>query len=215
MGRQLSTVTGVISEPARVGVAVPRNFERIRAAALHSFGEHGAAATTMRGVAAAAGVSLGLVQHHFATKAGLIEAVDDYVMKLVVSMMSRPLSEPPVDSVAEIGNRITTMFSEEPDVVAYLGRALADGSPIGARIFDTLLASGIARWQQRIDRGEVRPDIDVTWAAINGLVLALGAISLRPHLDRHLAQPFMSAQQLERWQRAVDTLLRDGLFRHD
>lgn len=211
----LSTVAHVKSVSGRIAPEGPRNIERIRSAALRSFGEHGAAATTLRGVAAAAGVSLGLVQHHFATKAGLIEAVDDYVMKLVVSTMSRPLPEPPVDSVAEIGNRITTMFAEQPDVVAYLGRALADGSPIGTRIFDTLLASGIARWQQRIDRGEVRPDIDVTWAAINGLVLALGAISLRHHLDRHLAEPFTNPRQLDRWQRAVDTLLREGLFRRD
>ena len=38
----------------------------------------------MRGVAAGAGVSLGLVQHHFATKAGLTKAVDDYVVDLLV-----------------------------------------------------------------------------------------------------------------------------------
>ena len=52
----------------------------------------------------------------------------------------------------------------------------------------------------------------MTWAAINGLVLALGAISLRPHLDRHLAEPLITPAQLQRWQSAVDTLLRDGLF---
>jgi hypothetical protein len=59
----------------------------------------------------------------------------------------------------------------------------------------------------------LRPDVDVTWAAINGLVLALGAISLRPHLDRHLAESLLAPAQLQRWQAAVDTLLREGLFR--
>ncbi len=63
-----------------------------------------------------------------------------------------------------------------------------DGSPIGAQLFDTLLAVGISRWQQRIDRGEVRPDIDLTWAAINSMVLALGTISLKSHVERHLAR---------------------------
>ena len=58
----------------------------------------------------------------------------------------------------------------------------------------------------------MHPDIDVTWAAINGLVLALGAISLRPHLDRHLTEPFITPSQLARWQKATDTLLRGGLF---
>lgn len=167
----------------------------------------------MRGVAAGAGVSLGLVQHHFATKAGLTKAVDDYVVDLLVTTLSRPLSEPAVDSVTEIGSRVTYLFSTYPDMAAYVGRALADGSAVGARIFDTLLAVGIARWQQRIERGEVRPDVDITWAAINGLVLALGAVSLKPHLDRHLAEPLTSPAQLERWQRATDSLLREGLFR--
>ena len=155
----------------------PRNVERIRQAALRSFAENGTGATTMRGVAAAAGVSLGLVQHHFATKAGLIAAVDEFVLELVVSSMARPLPEPPVDSVAEIGGRVTGIFSEYPEVAAYLSRALVDGSAVGARLFDALIGVGVARWQQRVDRGEVRPDVDVTWAAINAIVLALGAIS--------------------------------------
>ncbi len=196
----------------RTGVQEPPNIGRIRAAALRSFALHGAAATTMRGVAAAAGVSLGLVQHHFATKAGLISAVDEYVLDLVVSAMSRPLPDPPVDSVAEIGGRVTKILAEQPDVAAYLSRALVDGSPVGARLFDMLLVVGVERWQLRVDRGEVRPDVDVLWAAINGLVLALGAISLKSHLDRHLDEPLTAPAQLDRWQRAVDTLLREGLF---
>jgi AcrR family transcriptional regulator len=209
----LSTVNTVVSDVGRTGAEEPRNIERIRAAALRSLAANGAAATTMRGVAAAAGVSLGLVQHHFATKAGLINDVDEYVLRLITTTMSRPLADPPVDSVVEIGDRVTTLFSEHPDVATYLGRALVDGSPAGVRIFDTLFAVGVARWQQRLDRGELRPDVDITWAAINGLVLALGAISLRSHLDRHLAEPLISPGQLARWQKAVDALLRGGLFR--
>lgn len=209
----LSTVVSVVSEAGAPNAEEPRYVERIRAAALRSLAAHGARATTMRGVAAAAGVSLGSVQHHFGTKAGLIQTVDDYVLRLVTSTMSRPLSEPPTDSVAEIGSRVTNLFAEQPEVAAYLGRALVDGSPVGAQIFDTLFAVGISRWQQRLERGELREDVDITWAAINGLVVALGAISLRPHLDRHLSEPLITPAQLDRWQLAVDMLLREGLFR--
>ncbi len=209
---ELSTVTHVASDVRGGRSEEPRNIERIRQAALQSFARSGTGATTMRGVAAAAGVSLGLVQHHFATKAGLIAAVDEFVLELVVSSMARPLPEPPVDSVAEIGGRVTAIFADHPEVAAYLSRALVDGSAVGTRLFDALIGVGVARWQQRIDRGEVRPDVDVTWAAINAIVLALGAISLRSHVDRHLPAPLTDPAQLERWQRAVDTLLRDGLF---
>ena len=126
------------------------------------------------------------MQHHFASKAGLIKSVDDYVLELVTTAMARPLPEPPADSVAEIGGRVTRIFTEHPDLAGYVGRALVDGSPLGVTIFDTLMTVGKARWAQRAERGETRSDVDLTWAAINALVLALGAVSLRTHIDRHL-----------------------------
>jgi len=186
--------------------------ERIRNAALKSFAARGAAGTSLRTVAADAGVSLGLVQHHFATKAGLIKAVDDYVLAGVLSVISRPIPEQS-DSVAEMGDRITTIITEQTEISDYLGRALIDGSPLGVSIFDALVGFGTARWNQRGERGETRQDIDLTWAAINSLVLALGTIVLRPHIERNIAEPLNSPAQLQRWLGSVTMLLREGLFR--
>ncbi len=204
----------VVSEAGRLGRDELSTIERIRDAALASFATHGTSATTLRAVAAGAGVSLGLVQHHFATKAGLIEAVDEYVFGVVVEAMSQPLLEPPGDSIGEIGSRVTRIIAEQPDVAGYVGRALVDGSPLGDTLFDALMTVGMARWQQRAERGEIRPDLDLTWATINGLVLALGAVSLRAHVDRHLPEPLTTPAQLERWQASVDSLIRDGVLRH-
>jgi AcrR family transcriptional regulator len=189
------------------------NIERIRDAALKSFAERGTSETTLRSVAAAAGVSLGLVQHHFATKAGLIKAVDDYVLEFIVTPMAEPISESPNDSISEIGDRVNRMFVGHPDVARYLGRALVDGSALGATIFDELFMLGTARWQERAERGETRPDVDLTWAVINSLVLALGAFSLRGHIDRHLPESLTTPAQLHRWQTNVSVLLRDGYYR--
>jgi AcrR family transcriptional regulator len=186
------------------------SIERIRSAALRSFATYGASATSLRTVAEAAGVSVGLVQHHFTNKAGLIKAVDDHVMAVVVELIAQPLPAPPADSIAEMGSRVTQFMSGYPDVVDYVGRALIDGSPLGTTIFDTLAAFGMARWSQRKERGEVRPDVDLTWAALNSLVLALGAMILRGHLERQLPEPFTTPRQLQRWQDAVNKLLRGG-----
>jgi AcrR family transcriptional regulator len=203
----------VVSEPARLDRNERSTVERIRQAALTSFAAHGTSATTLRAVAAAAGVSLGLVQHHFVTKAGLIAAVDEHVLAMVVTAMTQPIEHPPADSVAEVSSRIFALFANQPDVTDYVGRALVDGSPLGRKIFDTLLNSGLTRWQRRVERGETRPDLDVTWAALNSLVLALGTISLRMHIDRHLPEPLTTPAQLQRWLAAADALLREGLFR--
>jgi len=80
-------------------------------------------------------------------------------------------------------------------------------------VFDTLVANGTARWHQRSERGETRPDVDLTWAAINSLVLAMGTLILRNHVERHLPEPLTTPAQLERWEASVNTLLRNGLFR--
>lgn len=196
-----------------VGAEDRSSIERIRGAALKTFAMHGASATSLRMVAAAAGVSVGLVQHHFANKAGLIKAVDDHVLGLVIAAIAAPLPDPPADTVVEMGGRVTRIVAEHPDVVDYVGRALIDGSPLGTTIFDTLAAFGMVRWNQRNERRETRADLDVTWAAINSMVLALGTLILRGHIERQLPEAFAAPDQLQRWQASVNTLLREGLFR--
>src|SRR5689334_5778865 len=109
----------VVDEPGRVAGAESA-IERIRNAALKSFATQGPAATSLRTVASSAGVSLGLVQHHFATKAGLIKAVDDYVLALVLTAISQPISETTVDSVTEVGNRVGRIVAGHPDVADYV-----------------------------------------------------------------------------------------------
>ena len=203
----------VLAEPARPAVEELSAIERIRDAALKILATQGASGTSLRAVAAAAGVSLGLVQHHFATKAGLIKAVDDHVLAGVITAITQPVSETTPDSVAEIGSRVTRMIAEQPEITDYVGRALIDGRPLGSVVFDALVNSGMARWSRRSERGETRPDLDLTWAAINSLVLALGTFILRAHIERQLPEPFTRPAQLERWQASVNSLLREGLFR--
>jgi AcrR family transcriptional regulator len=203
----------VVADRDRLGGDELRKLERIRLAALKSFATKGAAGTSLRSVAADAGVSLGLVQHHFETKAGLIRAVDDYVMSVVIAVVAQPVTVPHAkDSIADMGSRVTTLLLEHPDVVDYFGRALIDGSQLGITIWDTLSAFGTARWTARKEAGEARDDIDVTWAALNSLVLALGTLIVREHIERQIPGAFSSPEQLDRWQKSVNTLLREGLF---
>lgn len=203
----------VLPEPDGLDVDERSSVERIRNAALKSFATYGTSTTSLRTVAAAAGVSVGLVQHHFGTKAGLVKAVDDHVLGLVIAAIAPPLAEPPADSIAEMGSRVTRIVAEQPDIVDYLGRALIDGSPLGTTIFDTLAGLGVARWNKRNERGETRPEVDLTWAALNALVLPLGTLILRGHIERQLPESFTTPAQLQRWQESVNTLLREGLFR--
>ncbi|HYR13091.1 MAG TPA: hypothetical protein VEQ67_02585, partial [Mycobacterium sp.] len=60
-----------------------------------------------------------------------------------------------------------------------------------------------------------REDLDPQWAALNPLILRIGAIILRPHIERYLGESFTTAAQLQRWDAAVTTLIREGQVRRD
>jgi TetR/AcrR family transcriptional regulator, regulator of cefoperazone and chloramphenicol sensitivity len=45
---------------------------------------------------------------------------------------------------------------------------------------------------------------------LNVLLLRLGPLMLRSHIERHLPEPFNSPTQLERWDDSVTTMIRQG-----
>ena len=185
--------------------------DRILDAALEVFSVHGTSNATLQMVAGAAGVSVGLVQHHFGSKDGLIEAVDAYALGIIASKLSTPLQEPVPDYLPEMGRRVTLLLAEHATVVDYLTHQVVKGSPAGVAVFDALVAMGIARWQRLVENGATAADLDLFWAAVNPLMLTLGTITLRRHLDRHLPEPLETPAQLQRWERSVNMLLRGNL----
>src|SRR4051794_18321997 len=105
-------------------------YARIRNAALDLFATRGPARTSIRDVARAAGVSPGLVQHHFGTKAGLREAVD----KFVLSDASSVLADLPTDvdeRSAEFAARMAAIARERPAAILYFARLLSEGDEVG------------------------------------------------------------------------------------
>lgn len=113
---------------------------------------------------------------------------------------------------------MTSLIAEHPDVVDYLGRALVEGDAVGSMIFDGLVRVSAAERDELTEHQLVRPGFDRTWAALNALILRIGAVILRHHIvDRRLPEPFTTATQLRRWDEAVTALIRGGQLRgqHD
>jgi len=128
----------------------------IRETATRLFAERGAAAVTVREIAAAAGVSPGLVMHHYGSKDGLKDAVERRVVTFFEEMigdLSRIGAEGGAASLAEL---FAGRLESEPSMTAYVRRLLADGGApadaLFARLFEataagmrSLVAAGIAR----------------------------------------------------------------------
>jgi len=218
---QVNSIVEPVEKPAvffprHVPVVEPTNEERIRDAALATFAARGIAATSYRMVAEAAGVSIGLVQHYFKSKAALVAAVDEHVLDVVgLTMESEPLPGGPDDALMEAGNRMTTLIAENAIVLEYAGRSLVEGDAIGAVIFDGLLGISAAQRDHFSQQQLTREDLDPQWAALNPLILRIGAIILRPHIERYLGESFTTPEQLQRWDTAVTNLIREGHLRRN
>jgi AcrR family transcriptional regulator len=187
---------------------------RIRNAALESFARDGVAATSIRDVAKEAGVSPGLVQHYFSTKAALVEAVNGHVVRIATDAFA-DLSESgsPIEAQQELGDRVTAFVREHPTALRYVARSAADGEEAALEIFDAFVAIAQSQWQRLADHDLLRPDADLTWTALHAVVLVLGTVLLEDAVDRHLPQRFFTPAQLERWNAASNALFREGTYR--
>lgn len=147
---------------------------RIRDAALAEFGAHGTAGATIRGIARRAGVSPALVQHHFGTKEGLRAACDDHVLTYY-----RETTEAAFDR-GEIGDSsfLSTVYASSRPVLDYLARALVDGSPAAAAVFDEMVALTERYFADRPGLADPRT------RAIVYTSMRLGGLVLHQHVAR-------------------------------
>ena len=117
---------------------------RIRDAALRLFAERGVDGATIRDIAAAAGVSLGLVRHHFGAKDELRAACDEYALAQAMRIK---------DAAIESGYGSSVGFLPEvhPMVVLlmqYFTRSISDGSPAAEAMFEQFVVL-TERWLAR------------------------------------------------------------------
>ncbi|HEV2812429.1 MAG TPA: TetR family transcriptional regulator [Solirubrobacteraceae bacterium] len=176
-------------------------YARIRNAALEGFAQRGVASTGIRDVAGAAGVSPGLVQHHFGTKAGLRAAVDEYVREVVIGAFSGLIPMKAKDPIRVYGDRITELVREHPMALLYVARSLADGDEAAHSLFDTFFAFSRERWTEMAEDGRLRPDVDVDWAALHAIMWPVATVLFGPAIERNLGKPF-AGEELDRWNEA-------------
>lgn len=149
---------------------------RIRDAALAEFATRGVARATIRGIAERAGVSPALVQHHFGTKDGLRDACDAHVLGYLDDRATEGLDE------GHIGDPgfIASVYASSPPVLRYLVRALVDGSPAAAQVFDRMVE---LTERHLVDRPGLS---DARTRAVLFTAMRMGAFVLHEHLSRAL-----------------------------
>jgi AcrR family transcriptional regulator len=155
---------------------------RIRNVALAHFAERGDKATTIRGVAQDAGVSPSLVQHHFGTKVGLRQACDAYVSDQLQRGVDQGITEQGIGDP----DFLSAAYQTAPLIMRYLARALTDGSPTGAALFDEIVA---VTEEYLAGNSESEPPPEATGTRAQAAVftaMKLGVVVLHQHLSRAL-----------------------------
>ena len=112
---------------------------RIRDAALALFAERGVDGATIRDIAKAAGVSGGLVRHHFGSKDGLRAACDSYALDQLMQIKEQAVDGQLANAGFMSGAHPTVLL-----LYRYLARSLVDGSPAAAAMFDEMVELGEA-----------------------------------------------------------------------
>ncbi|WP_198952182.1 hypothetical protein [Mycobacterium sp. AT1] len=100
-----------------------------------------------------------------------------------------------------------------PDAMDYVGRALAEGGDIGTIIFDGLCLISERQGANFRSQGLVADDLDPVWAAMLPMILRVGTIILRPHVERHLPGPLYDRAETSRWDAAATRMIREGQFK--
>jgi AcrR family transcriptional regulator len=187
---------------------------RIREAALELFAQGGVASTSMRSVAARAAVSPSLVVHHFRTKAGLRDAVDEAVVTAFgEALRSVDLSGPPQAVAGQLEVVLSGLIGNNRAVRDYLARSLLEATPGSHRLFDALLDLVDSGLVQLEAKGHLAQGTDVTWRSYTAAFIIFGPVLLHRQIEARIGRdPF--APDVVRARSACNLdVLRRGLFR--
>jgi len=158
---------------------------RIRDAALALFAERGMDRATIRDIAKAAGVSGGLVRHHFGSKDGLRAACDSYALDQLMQ-----IKEQAVDG--QLANP-SFMSAAHPTVLLlyrYLARSLVDGSPAAAAMFDEMVELGEA-WLATHNPGQMADPRGYSAVLV---AMQTGMLMMHGQLSRWLGADIFTAE---------------------
>ena len=128
---------------------------RIRDAAIEQWGQHGFD-VGLRAVAQAAGVSAGLVIHHFGSKEGLRKACDDYITKEIRSAKSETLrTADPATWFAQMAE-----IESYAPMMRYLVRSMQSGSELAKTFWRRMLENAEEYLEEGVRAGTLKPSRD-------------------------------------------------------
>jgi AcrR family transcriptional regulator len=127
---------------------------RIRDAAIASFAATGFDAT-VRQIAARAGVSAGLITHHFGSKEALRAECDDEVLRRILELKVDTLHLPPSQAIGRIAG-----LDDYGPMFGYTLRCVREGGEAGRVFLQNMIEDAREYTADAVERGMVLPSAD-------------------------------------------------------
>lgn len=184
---------------------------RIRDAAILRFGRDGYDATSVRAIAAEAGVSPALVIHHFGSKDALRGACEAFIVEELFDRKSL-LDSPRLSDELQRWLGDVERFRPWLD---YLARMLTSTTPAANRLFDAMLASTRDMLAEQTDAGAIRASDDPEMRAIVVALSGLATLTLSHQLSRVLGAPVFGTEVVRRMTIPTLEIYTHGLYTDD
>jgi AcrR family transcriptional regulator len=146
--------------------------ERIRDAAILRYGRDGFS-VGLRAVAADAGVTAGLVMHHFGSKEGLRRACDAHVLGVIRSEKLKAATGGPAAAIAQLAE-----VEEYAPMALYALRSLQAGGELATEFMERMCRDAEEYLAAGVESGLIRPSRDPSARARYLAMQAMGSLLL-------------------------------------
>ncbi|TFC80791.1 TetR/AcrR family transcriptional regulator [Cryobacterium cheniae] len=187
---------------------------KIRDAAVVHFARDGFRKANLRAIAATAGVSAGLVIHHFGSKDALRLACDDHVLG---SVLARARDKATPEGLASVLQNYLADPAEFQVQIDYLSRAIAEDSPAGRQVVDAIVDETEAVVRAGAFDGSMNAFSDPRAVAVLITMTSLSMMTMASHVGRALGfdGPNLSPAAMRRMALPSAELYTHGLYADD
>ena len=207
-------LTGDLALATDVDSEVLDGKERLIRQAFILFADKGFDSVTVRDLALASEVSVGLINHHFGSKEGLREAVDAYFIAQFEDALKGAAPEQintPEDHAVVIDHWIERHEKDWPTIVAYFRRAVLEESDWGFSLFERFYGFVQASVTRMDADGQIAPQVDRLWLPLLWLYMEIGTMIFDPYVKRLLGKSGYDRELWSRRHRAYMSLIRKGI----
>jgi TetR/AcrR family transcriptional regulator, regulator of cefoperazone and chloramphenicol sensitivity len=168
---------------------------------------------SVRQIAAAAGVTHGLVLHHFGGKDGLIAEVNQSILDQASHLMAALPATQDDDALADFGRLLERFVSETPEISGYLARVMTRQDNQAVVLFNGMTDRICQALTRLTDAGVVDHIADIEMRALQLATMEFGLLMLAPLVAQRVGcTSIHDPGFVQRWFRGELTLFGLGTF---